>query len=172
MNQELKTENKMREIKLEKVVISCAATGTDLDKAVRLLELLSKRKPQRVASTKRIPSFGVRPGLEVGTNVTLRGSSASQLLKKLLGAINNTIRKRQVSENHLSFGIHEYIEIPGVEYQRDIGIRGLNVTIVFCRAGLRVKRKKIKRGKVPSKQFVSKEEIIKYMEENFSTKFR
>ncbi len=37
----------------------------------------------------------------------------------------------------------EYIEIPGVEYDRDIGIRGLDITIVFKRAGRRVRLKKL-----------------------------
>jgi len=31
--------------------------------------------------------------------------------------------------------------------------------------------KKIKKGKIPSKQKISKEEIIKFMEENFQTNF-
>ena len=165
-------ENKMREMQLEKLVLSCGATGTDLEKAQKLLVLLTNRKAQKIASTKRIPNFGVRPGLEVGTRVTLRGEPAKQLLKRLLAATNNKLSKKQVSDNHFSFGIPEYIEISGIEYQRDIGIRGLNVTVVFVRAGLRVKRKKIKVGKIPSRQFVTKAEIIKYMEDNFGTKFK
>ena len=76
-----------------------------------------------------------------------------------------------MSENNFSFGIEEYIEIPGIEYQRDIGIRGLDVTVVFKRDGRRVRLKKIKRGKIPARQKISKEEIIKFMEENFQTKF-
>ena len=58
-----------------------------------------------------------------------------------------------------------------MEYQRDIGIRGLNVTVDFIRHGFRVKRKKIKAGKIPKRQYVSKEEIINFMEENFNTNF-
>jgi large subunit ribosomal protein L5 len=72
----------------------------------------------------------------------------------------------------LSFGIHEYIEIPGVEYQREIGIRGLNVTISFARPGFRTKRKKIKYSKLPKKQNITEEEIINYMGDNFKTKFK
>ena len=81
------------------------------------------------------------------------------------------IFESQVSENHFSFGIKEYIEIPGTEYQRDIGIRGFNVTVVFARPGMRVKIKKIKSGKVSKKQYVPREEIIKFMEDGFQTKF-
>lgn len=163
--------SKMNEIKIEKVLLSAGATGDELAKASKLLELLSGMKAQIIASTKRIPDFGVRPGLEVGTRVTLRGKKAIELLKRLLGAVNNELRRKQAARNHLSFGIKEYIEIPEIEYQREIGIRGLNVDVVFSRSGLRVKRRKIKTGKVPKKQHVSQEEIIKFMEENFQTIF-
>lgn len=166
------TENIMRKIKLDKVILSAGAKGDDLIKAKKLLEFISGGKAQIVTSSKRIPEFDVRPGLEVGTRITLRGEKAFELLKKLLGAIENQLSIKQISDNHFSFGIKEYIEIPSVEYQREIGIRGFNVTIVFSRAGIRVKLKKIKRGVLPKRQFVTKDEIIKYMKEVFKTKFK
>ena len=89
----------------------------------------------------------------------------------MLATVDNVLKKKQVSENNFSFGIKEYIEIPGVEYQRDIGIIGFDVTVVFKRAGRRVKLRKIKKGKIPSRQRITKEEIIKFMEDNFGTKF-
>src|SRR3989344_8957409 len=164
---QLAIENPMRSFNIEKIVLSAGAVDKELEKAVKLLNLLSGMKSQIVASSKRIPDFGVRPGLEVGTRVTLRGEKAIELLKRLLGAIDNELSEKQISDNHFSFGVKEYIEIPGMEYQRDLGIRGLNVTVVFSRPGMRVKRKKIKSSKVSKKQFVSSEEIIKYMEENY-----
>jgi len=176
MKQELiaktKVENNpMRKFKIEKVVLSAGAVGDDLMKEKKLLEFITGAKAQLITSSKRIPDFGVRPGLEVGTRVTIRGAKTTELLQRLLGAVENKIKKRQVSENHFSFGIKEYIEIPGIPYQREIGIRGLNVTVVFIRAGFRVKRKKIKRGTVPQKQYITKEEIKKFMEDNFKVKF-
>lgn len=165
-------ENPMRAIRIEKILLSAGATGEDLKKAKKLLEIVSGKKAQILASNKRIPEFDVRPGLEVGTRVTLRGEEAISLLKRLLGAMDNEIKQKQVSDNHFSFGIKEYIEIPGMEYQRDIGIRGFNVTVVFIRAGARVKLKKIKRGQVPKKQFITKDEIINYMKGEFKTKFK
>ena len=165
------TENTMRKPHIEKVVISAGGTEDNLAKAKKLLELLAHKKAQVVESTKRIPDFGVRPGLEVGTMITLRNRDAIEILKRLLSALDNTLKKKQISPNHFSFGVKEYIEVPGIEYQRDIGIRGLNVTVVFARKGLRVGLKKIKASHVPKKQQVSKEEIISYMEENFKTQF-
>lgn len=162
-------ENPMRRIKIEKVILSAGAVDKELEKAKKLLEMISKKKAEVVTSNKRIPDFDVRPGLEVGTRVTLRAKEAVELLKRLLGALDNKLRIKQISDNHFSFGIKEYIEIPGTEYQRDIGIRGFNVTVVFTRAGVRVQRKKIKVGHLPHRQHVSKEEIKKYMEDVFKT---
>ncbi len=168
---ENKKENIMREIKIEKVVLSVGGTGVELEKGYKLLKKLAPgRNPAKIKATKRIPSFGVRPGLEVGTVVTLR-KNKEEILKKMLAAIDNTLKKSQISENNFSFGIKEYIEIPNIEYDREIGIIGLDVTIVFKRAGRRVKLKKSKRGKIPKKQMISKEEIIKFMEDKFQTKF-
>ena len=160
----------MREIKIEKVILSVGATGDQLEKGFKLLKMLSGRQPIKTKSKKRIPSLGVRPGLEIGTMVTIR-KNPEEILKKMLLAIDNTIKKKQVSENNFSFGIKEYLEIPGVEYNREIGIMGLDITVVFKKMGKRVKLRKIKKGKFPKRQMVSKEEIIKFMEDKFQTNF-
>jgi large subunit ribosomal protein L5 len=164
------SENIMRKIKIDKVVLNVGGTADVLDKGTKLLKFLTGKKPAKIKSKKRIPTWGVRPGLEVGAVVTLR-KDYMELLKRMLTSIDNILRKKQVSENNFSFGIKEYIEIPGVEYQRDIGIMGFDVTVVFKRSGRRVALRKMKRGKVSKKQVISKEEIIKFMEDNFQTKF-
>lgn len=166
-----KEANPMKEIKIEKVVLNVSGTADYLEKGVKLLKLLTGKKPARMKSNKRIPTWGVRPGLEIGTVVTLRKDTI-EFLKRMLITIDNTLRKKQISENNFSFGIKEYIEIPGMEYQRDIGIMGFDVTVVFKRTGRRVSLRKIKQGKIPKRQKISKEEIIKFMEDNFQTKFR
>ncbi len=160
----------MREIKIEKIVLSVGGTAEELEKGFKLLEFLTGKKPSKTTSKKRIPTLGVRPNLEVGAVLTIR-KDFKELLRRLLSTIDNTIKKKQISENNFSFGIKEYIEIPEIEYQRDIGIRGFDVTIVFKRAGRRVKLRKTKKGKIPKRQKISKEEIIKFMEENFNTNF-
>lgn len=160
----------MRKIKIEKVVLSIGGTGDNLEKGVKLLKILTGKKPARMKSNKRIPSLGVRPKLEVGAVVTIR-KNAEDFLKRMLIPIDNKLKEKQISENTFSFGVEEYIEIPGVEYQRDIGIIGFDVTVVFARAGKRVKLKKRKKGKIPKRQMIAKEEIIKFMEEKFQTEF-
>jgi large subunit ribosomal protein L5 len=164
-------ENVMRNIRIEKLALSIGGTGETLEKGFRLLKFLTGRTPAKMKSKKRIPTLGVRPGLEIGAVVTIR-KNPEEFLKRLLNTFDNVLKRKQISENNFSFGIKEYIEIPGAEYQRDIGIMGLDVTVVFKRAGRRVRLKKMKRGKVSKKQIISREEIIKFMEDNFQTRFK
>ncbi len=163
-------ENIMRQLRIEKVVLNVGGTGDTLEKGIKLLKLLTGKNPCRCVARKRIPTLGVRPGLEIGAVVTIRKNS-EELLKKMLVAIDNVLRKRQISTDNFSFGVKEYLEIPGMEYQRDIGILGLDVTVVFKRSGRRIRLKKIKKGKIPQRQKISREEIIKFMEDNFQTRF-
>lgn len=163
--------NIMRNPKLTRVVLSAGAVDKDLEKAKKLLEIISEKKAQITKSgpRMRIPAFGVKPKMELGTSVTLRNQEALEILRKLLGAIDNRLKAKQIDKNNFSFGIPEYINIPGIKYMREIGIRGFNVTVVFERPGTRVKKRKIKTGKIPSKQNVTPEEIINFMKETFKT---
>jgi ribosomal protein L5 len=167
----MSSPNIMQSPFISKVVLSAGAVDKELLKAQKLLELLTKKKAQiiKTGPQRRIPELGVKPNMELGTRVTLRDKEAVAILKRLLGAIDNTLSERQIAENHFSFGIKEYIDIPDMEYYRDIGIRGFNVTVVFERAGVRVKNKKIKRGSLPRKQHISPQEIKSFMEETFKT---
>ena len=164
-------ENIMRAPKIARVVLSAGAVDKELEKAKRLLEILTEKKAQinKSGPRMRIPAFGVKPKMELGTSVTLRGEDALNILKKLLGAIDNQLNVKQIDKNNFSFGIPEYINIPGMKYVRDIGVRGFNVTVVFERPGVRVKKRKIKPGKIPKKQHVSPEEIIEFMKSTFKT---
>ena len=147
-----KKNNANRTIFIEKIVLSVRGVDKELEKGVKLLKNISKKQPSKRMSMKRIPGFGVRPKLEVGAMVTLK--------------------KKQIEANHFSFGIPEYIEIPGEEYDREIGIIGFGVTVIFARKGKRVARRKIKQNKLPEKQKVTPEEIIKFMKLNFKTSFK
>ena len=160
--------NIMREIKIDKVVLNIGGVADKLDKGVILLETISGKKAVRVKAIKRIPTWNVRPGLEVGTKVTLRGADALAMIKKLLPAIDNTLKEKQIQNNCFSFGIHEYIEIPGVEYIREVGIMGFEVTVVFTRAGKGVEKKKVKKGKA-RRIVVTRKEIEDYVVDKFGT---
>lgn len=163
------TENIMRQIEIEKMVLNCGGVEEKLERSIKLLELITKRKVYVIKSSKRIPDFGISPGKKSGCKVTIRDKKEIiELLKRFFAAEDNRISKKQIKENHASFGIKEYIEIPGMEYHRDIGILGFEIDIVFTRKGKRVKIRKIKRGKYPKRQIVRPEEIIDFLEKNFN----
>ena len=86
------------------------------------------------------------------------------LLERFFVTLDNELSEKKITENQFCFGIHEYIEIPGLDYDRDIGILGFEVMVVFKRKGKRVKFKKAKRGSIPGRQNVTKEEIKKFLE--------
>ena len=128
--------NPMQEIKIEKVVLSIGATGDDLEKGVKLLQLLSGKKPAKMKSKKRIPGWNVRPGLEIGCRVTIRGAKAKALLKALLQAKKNELKASIFDNNgNFSFGVPEYLDVPNIEYDPDIGIIGFEVAVTLQRKG-------------------------------------
>jgi large subunit ribosomal protein L5 len=161
-------QNIMRNIEIEKIVLNCGATEDKLEKSVKLLEMITKRKVYKIKATKRIPAFGISPGKLAGGKVTIRNKEQiNDLLRRCFVTIDNEFPKKQIVENQASFGIPEYIEIPGLDYDRDIGILGFEISIIFKRKGKSVGLKKIKRGSIPLKQRVTPEEIKEYLIKNF-----
>lgn len=168
VNDKDKSKNPMREIEIKKIVLNCGGLGEKLDRSVKLLEMITKRKVSITKSTKRIPAFGIAPGKEAGCKVTIRSKEdINRLLRRFFAANGNKINKKVITNNHFSLGIHEYIEVPGLEYNRDIGILGFEVAVVFERKGKRVIYKKIKKGKYPKRQDISRDEIIEFLNKNF-----
>ncbi len=162
--------NPMREIKIEKVTLNIGA-GKDqskLDKAVLLLKNIGNKKPVKTFTNKRIQEWGLRPGLPIGCKLTLRKKDAKELLMRLLDAKDNRLTGVQFDNGgNISFGITEYIDIPGVKYDPDIGIMGLQVCITLERPGFRIRRRRLQRKKIPSRHSIKKEEAIDFMKKNF-----
>ncbi len=163
-------KNPMQEIEIEKMVLHTGGTEDKLEKSIKLLEMITGRNNIYVVrSTRRIPTFGISPGKKSGAKITIRDKKKiHDLLERFFVAVDNTIKKKQITTNQFCFGIHEYIEIPGLEYDRDIGISGFEVMLVFKRKGKSVKLRKIKTGKYPKRQEVTQDEIVDYMKKHFN----
>ena len=165
--------NKMRELRIEKITLNMGAgeAGEKLEKYMKLLQVISGRKPVQMVSQKRIPTWAVRPGLAIGAKVTLRGKPAEELLKRLFSAVDNTIKPSSFDkEGNFSFGIPEYIDIPGVEYIVEIGIVGLEVAVTLERPGFRIKRRKYHPKKIPTKHKITAEETQEFLKNKFKIK--
>ncbi len=163
----------MRNIRIAKVTLNVGAgkEQTRLEKGVMLLKHITGIEPVKTVTNKRIPNWGLRPGLPIGCKLTLRGASARELLVRLLAAKDNRLKETQFDkEGNLAFGIHEYIDIPGVKYEPKIGIAGFEVCVTLERPGFRIKRRRVKKSHVPQKHRVQKEESIEFMKKEFGVK--
>ena len=159
----------MRRIEIEKVTlnIGCGGDLEKIEKAKRLLEILTNQKPCITLSKKR-STFGIARGKPVGVKVTLRKKKAEEFLKLALSAIGNKLKSSQFdNEGNFSFGIKEYIEIPGIKYIPEIGILGMDVCVTLKRPGYRIKYRKVQKRKIPKTHKISREEAINWVKEKF-----
>ena len=165
--------NPMKEISVEKLTLNIGA-GKDqakLDKGIRLIEDITGIKPVKTFAKKRIQEWGLRLGLPIGCKLTLRKEEAMELLRRLLEAKDSTLSTNNMdNEGNISFGIKEYIDVPGVKYDPGIGIMGFQVCITLKRKGFRVRNRAIKRAIIPKKHRISKQEAIDFMKNSFNVK--
>ncbi|MBU1199054.1 MAG: 50S ribosomal protein L5 [Nanoarchaeota archaeon] len=163
----------MRTIKIEKLTLNIGA-GKDqniLDKGTTLLKNITGITPVKTITQKRIAGWGLRPGLPIGCKITLRKIQAAELIKRLLAAKNNMLSEDNFDDNgNLSFGIHEYIDIPGVEYDHKIGVMGLQASLTLERPGFRIKKRKIMKRKIPQRHRITRKDAIDFMKNNFAIK--
>jgi len=165
----------MREIKIEKVTLNVGAGKNQdrLDKAVKLLELITEKTPIRTVTQKRINAWGLRPGLPIGCKITVRKKAAYELLKRLVEAKDFTLTEKNYdSAGNISFGLLEYIDIPGMKYVPEIGALGLQVCVTLQRPGFRIKHRKVQKKKIPKTHKISKDEAIEFMNKKFNVNSR
>lgn len=162
--------NPMEQVKINKATVNIGVGegGEQLARAEKLLNNITSQKPVRTYSKVTNPEFGIRKGQPIACKVTLRNEKAFDTVKLILAGIGNRIKAGQFDkQGNVSFGIAEHIEIPGMRYDPEIGIFGMNVAVTFEKPGYRIKRRKIQNKKVPSKHQVAKEEAMEFMKEKF-----
>ncbi|MBS3123393.1 50S ribosomal protein L5 [Candidatus Woesearchaeota archaeon] len=158
-------ENKMKQIKIAKITLNIGAGKNEdmLKKGLKLLQKLTPQTPVKTLAKKRIPGWGLRQGLAIGCKVTVR-KGAEELLRRLLVAKNNTLSQKNFdTEGNFSFGVPEYIDIQGLEYDPELKIMGLEAAVTLIRPGYRVKDRQLKAQKVGKKHIISKEEAINFI---------
>src|SRR3989344_3518087 len=163
-------QSKMREIKIEKITLNMGvgSPGDKLNKAKRLLENISSSKPVETKTMKRIPTWGLRPKLAIGCKVTVRGKKAEELLGRLLKTVDNKLKESNFDDfGNFSFGIKEYIDIPGVEYNPEYGLIGLEAAVTLERPGYRIK-KRLRKSRIPLRHKISKQEAMNFLREKFN----
>ncbi len=164
-------ENPMRRIRIGKVVINIGVgrSGEPLEKAKRVLEELTGQKPSTRKAKKTIRDFNIHKKEPIATIVTLRGEKAINILKRLLAAKKNKLKRSSFDDHgNVSFGIKEHIDIPGIKYNPDIGIFGMDVSIALERPGYRVARRGYARRKIGREHMINKEEAISFIRDTFN----
>ncbi|MEM7819836.1 MAG: 50S ribosomal protein L5 [Candidatus Aenigmatarchaeota archaeon] len=158
----------MRDIRIEKITLNIGCgTKTPVENARTILERITNSKVV-ITKTRKRTTFNVPKNRPIGCKVTIR-KNADELLRRLLTAKENRLSKTNFDEmGNFSFGIKEYIDIDGVDYDPRIGILGLDVCVTLERPGYRVKRKK-KLSKIGKKHIITKEEAIKFVKEKYGT---
>ena len=163
----------MKDIKVEKIVLNVGTSPSpdEVKKAQILLDTVSGMKSVSTRSKRRIAVWKIRPGMPIGAKVTLRGTAAEVLLKKLLHAVEFRLKEKQFTRNGFAFGIKEYIDIEGAKYDPKLGMRGLEVCVTLMRPGFRVKQKRIRGGKIGGKHIITKQDAIQYASKKLGVKF-
>ncbi|MBL7147391.1 MAG: 50S ribosomal protein L5 [Nanoarchaeota archaeon] len=160
--------NIMRKIHIEKITLNIGVgeSGDKLDKAVKILNKIAGQKPVKTKTFKRIPGWNIRPKLEIAAKVTIR-KNTEKILKKLFNAVENKLQENKFDNNgNFSFGIGEYINIPGIEYDIDVGIIGLDIAVTLERPCFRIKRR-LNKSKIKKSHKITKEEAIEFIKNKF-----
>ena len=162
--------NAMREIRVDKVVVNIGVgeAGERLVKAQKVLEMVTGQKSVQTISKTVNRDLGIRVGMPLGCKVTLRGEAAEDFIRKAL-----PIREMRVpvysfdKEGNMSFGITDYTDFDGMKYDPEIGIFGMDISVVLRRPGNRITKRALLKRRIPKDHRVNRDEAIQYMKDKF-----
>ncbi|MBR4503728.1 MAG: 50S ribosomal protein L5 [Candidatus Methanomethylophilaceae archaeon] len=162
--------NAMRELRVDKVVVNIGVgeAGERLVKAEKVLEMVTGHKPVETISKTVNRDLGIRVGMPLGCKVTLRGEDAEDFVKRAL-----VIREMRVhdysfdQEGNMSFGISDYTDFDGMKYDPEVGIFGMDISVVLRRAGNRITQRSLLRRRIPKSHRVDRDEAIQFMKDKF-----
>lgn len=169
----MKMDNPMREIRVEKVVVNigCGEAGERLDKAKKMLEGLIIGHKTVTTHTHKRTTFGMAKGRPIGVRVTLRKEDATEFLKRALDSVDGKLAEKSFDrQGNVSFGVKEHISMPGVRYDPEIGVWGMDVCVRLERRGYRTARKS-NPSKISKSHRIKPGEAKAFMVKNFGVKF-
>ncbi|THE64477.1 50S ribosomal protein L5 [Salinadaptatus halalkaliphilus] len=160
--------HEMREPRIEKVVVHMGVGqgGRELGHAEDIIEEVTEQESVRTQAKKTEPDFGIRQGDPIGTKVTLRGEDAADFLETAL-PIADLASKQFDDTGNFSFGIEEHTAFPSQEYDPNVGIFGLDVTVNLVRPGYRVSKRDKATRSIPSKHRLTPEDAIRFLESSY-----
>lgn len=163
----------MRKLRIVKVMINIGVgeSGERFIKVEIMFEQFVGQKfiRRRVKQINR--DFGIRRGELIVVKVIFCGEKVYQMFDRFFEVVDRKFKVSNFDEyGNFCFGIQEYINILGVEYDFEIGIFGMDVCVIFERLGFRVVKRKRQRRKILIKYKLIKEEGIVFVMEEFKVK--
>ncbi len=157
--------HEMREPRVEKVVVHMGVGegGRELANGEEILEEITGQQSVRTTASSTEPEFGIREGEPIGAKVTLRGDRAREFLETALPIAALSASQFDDTGN-FSFGINEHTDFPGQEYDPNVGIYGLDVTVNLTRPGYRVAKRDKATRSIPAGHRLSAEDAIAHLE--------
>lgn len=157
----------IRDIEVEKIVLNVGC-GTKLNPEVAktVLERLAGKKAVIIRSRER-STFNVPKDKPIGCKVTIR-KNKNEFLNRLLEAREGKLKSTNFDlHGNFAFGIKEYIDVPGMEYDPKIGIIGMDACITLQRKGYSIKRKMVPR-KIGKSHLIGKSDAIDFVKNKFN----
>jgi large subunit ribosomal protein L5 len=154
--------------KIEKIVvnISVGKSGEPLEKATKVLKEITGQTPCKRKAKESVRDFNIRKGESIACIATLRGEKAIEFLNKALPVIDKKLSRRSFDkQGNFSFGLKEHIELPGVKYDPDVGIFGMDVCVTVIRPGYRVKTRRKRASKIGARHVLTPEESMAFAKE-------
>lgn len=151
-----------------KLNVSIGMAGAPLERAKTIIESLTDQTPKNTLAKSTWRNWGIRKFQPVGVTVTVRGARAYELLMRLLHAKEYKVKSKSIDKTgNFSFGINEHIDIPGMDYDPNLGIIGMDVIVQMERHGYRVKKRGIKRRKIPKSHLITPLETKVFLQDQY-----
>lgn len=156
----------MRRIRIAKVTVNVGVgqAGDRLEKAEKVLQSLTGRKPLRTLARDSHRDWAVRAGQPIGVKVTLRGPAAVAFAKKALDTRSFRVPEWSFDKNgNLNFGVPDHTTFEGQKYNPEVGIFGMDVAVTVERPGFRVKHRRLRRTPVGHAHRVTRAEAKEFL---------
>ncbi|KAG2475475.1 MAG: hypothetical protein NPMRTH5_1530001 [Nitrosopumilales archaeon] len=89
-------------------------------------------------------------------------------MKRLFEAKGNEAKAKSFDNfGNYSFGMKEHIDIPGVKYDPQIGILGLDIAITLSRPGFNIRFRSKHKSKIGKSHIITKKEAQDFLTEEF-----
>lgn len=134
--------NIMQVPRLEKIVLNIGVgkatqQASQLEGALRDLEIIAGQKPVMTRARKSVAGFKLREGNPIGAKVTLRGDRMWEFFDRLISISIPRIRdfrglnpKAFDGKGNYTFGVTEQLIFAEIDYDKVDSVRGMDITIV------------------------------------------